>query len=93
MVFNATYNNISAMSWWSILLVEETGVPGEPGETGVPGEPGETGVPGEPGETGVPGEPAYPEKTTDLPTSSHNVVSSIHRLSGIQTHNVGGDRH
>jgi hypothetical protein len=84
MVFNATYNNISAMSWWSILLVEETGVPGEPGETGVPGEPGETGVPGE---------PEYPEKTTDLPTSSHNVVSSIHRLSGIQTHNVGGDRH
>ena len=75
MVFNATYNNISAMSWWSILLMEETGGPGEPGETGVPGEP------------------KYPEKTTDLPTSSHNVVSSIHRLSGIQTHNVGGDRH
>ena len=29
MVFNATFNNISAISWWSILLVEETGVPGE----------------------------------------------------------------
>jgi hypothetical protein len=29
MVFNATFNNISAMSWWSVLLVEETGVPGE----------------------------------------------------------------
>jgi hypothetical protein len=27
MVFNATSNNISAISWWSILLVEETGVP------------------------------------------------------------------
>jgi hypothetical protein len=24
-VFNATFNNISAISWWSVLLVEETG--------------------------------------------------------------------
>ena len=29
MVFNATFNNISVISWQSILLVEETGVPGE----------------------------------------------------------------
>jgi hypothetical protein len=29
MVFNATFNNISAISWWSVLLVEDTGVPGE----------------------------------------------------------------
>ena len=29
MVFSATFNSISAMSWWSVLLVEETGVPGE----------------------------------------------------------------
>jgi hypothetical protein len=29
MVFNATFNNISVISWWSFLLVEETGVPGE----------------------------------------------------------------
>jgi hypothetical protein len=29
MVFNTTFNNISATSWWSVLLVEETGVPGE----------------------------------------------------------------
>ena len=29
MVFNATFNNISVISWWSILLVEETEVPGE----------------------------------------------------------------
>jgi hypothetical protein len=28
-VFNATFNNISAISWRSVLLVEETGVPGE----------------------------------------------------------------
>jgi predicted nucleotidyltransferase len=29
MVFNATLNNISAISWRSDLLVEETGVPKE----------------------------------------------------------------
>ena len=29
MVFNATFNNISVISWWSVLLVEETGVPGQ----------------------------------------------------------------
>jgi hypothetical protein len=29
MVFNATLNNISAISWRLVLLVEETGVPGE----------------------------------------------------------------
>jgi hypothetical protein len=29
MVFNATFNNISAISWWSVILVEETGVPRE----------------------------------------------------------------
>jgi hypothetical protein len=29
MVFNATYNNISVISWRSVLLVEETEVPGE----------------------------------------------------------------
>jgi hypothetical protein len=30
MVFNTTFNNISVSSWWSVLLVDETGVPGEP---------------------------------------------------------------
>jgi hypothetical protein len=29
MLFNATFNNISAISWQSVLLVEETGVPRE----------------------------------------------------------------
>jgi len=29
MVFNATFNNISVTSWWSVLLVKETGIPGE----------------------------------------------------------------
>jgi hypothetical protein len=28
MVFNATFNNISVILWWSVLLVEVTGVPG-----------------------------------------------------------------
>jgi len=29
MVLNATFNNISVISWRSVLLVEETGKPGE----------------------------------------------------------------
>ena len=28
-MFNTTFNNISVISWPSVLLVEETGVPGE----------------------------------------------------------------
>ena len=29
MVFIATFNNISVITWQSVVLVEETGVPGE----------------------------------------------------------------
>ena len=29
MVFNPSFNNISVISWWSVLLVEEAGIPGE----------------------------------------------------------------
>jgi hypothetical protein len=29
MVFNTTFNNISVILWWSVLLVEDTGGPGE----------------------------------------------------------------
>ena len=29
MVFNATFNNISVISWRSVLLVRETEIPGE----------------------------------------------------------------
>ena len=29
LVFYATFNNISAISWWSVLLEEGTGLPGE----------------------------------------------------------------
>jgi len=28
-MFNATCSNISVISWWSVLLVEEIGVPGQ----------------------------------------------------------------
>jgi hypothetical protein len=34
MVLNATFNNISVMSWRSVLLVDEAGMV----EAGVPGE-------------------------------------------------------
>ena len=29
MVFNVIFKNILVISWWSVLLVEETKVPGE----------------------------------------------------------------
>jgi len=29
MVFNGTFNNMSVISWRSVLFLEETGVPGE----------------------------------------------------------------
>jgi hypothetical protein len=29
MMFNPTFNNISVISWWSVLLADETGVSGE----------------------------------------------------------------
>jgi hypothetical protein len=60
MVFNETFSNISVMSWWSVLLVEDTG------------------------ENRL-------LVTSYWQTLSHNVVSSIPRLSGIRTHNVSGD--
>jgi hypothetical protein len=33
MVFNATFNNISVISWQSVLLMEENGVPGKKPQT------------------------------------------------------------
>jgi hypothetical protein len=65
MVFNATSNNISVIWWWSVLLVEVTGVPRE----------------------------NHRPTASHWQTLSHNVVSGTLRLSGIQTHNVSGDRH
>ena len=65
MVFSATFNNISVISWQSVLLVEKKGVPGE----------------------------NHWPAACYWQTLSHNVVSSTPRMSGIQTHNVGGDRH
>ena len=29
LVFNVTFKDISAISWWAVLLMEETGVHGE----------------------------------------------------------------
>ena len=55
MVFNATLNNISVISWLPVLLIEETGVPGE----------------------------NHRPAAIHSQTLSHNVVSSIPRLSGI----------
>jgi hypothetical protein len=43
-------------------------------------------------ETGVPRE-IYQPVTSHWHTQWHNVVSSTPRLSGIQTHNVSGDRY
>ena len=62
-MINATFNNISAISWWSVLLVEEIGVPGEN------------------------------HRPAASILISHNVVSSILRLSWIRTHSIGGDMH
>jgi hypothetical protein len=36
MMSNATFNNISAISWWSVLFVEETGVPNPEKTTDLP---------------------------------------------------------
>jgi hypothetical protein len=65
MVLMATFNNISVILWQSVLLVEESGAPGENHRPAV----------------------------SHWQTSSTNVVSNTSRLSGIQTHNVSGDRH
>jgi len=65
MLFDATFNNILAISWQSVLLVEETGGPGE----------------------------NHWPVASHWQTLSHNVVLSTHRLSGIRTHNISGERH
>ena len=62
---NAIFNNISVVSWRSVLLVEETGIPGE----------------------------NYWPVVSHWQNWTHNVVSSTPRLGGIQSLNVGGDRH
>ena len=64
-VTNATFNNISIISWRSVLLVEESGVPVE----------------------------SHRPDVGHWQTLSHYIVSSTPSPSGIQTHNVSGDRH
>jgi hypothetical protein len=65
MVFNTTFNNISVISWQSVLLVEETVEPRE----------------------------NHWSVASHWKTLSNNVVSSTPCQSGIQNHNVSGDRH
>ena len=60
MEFKADFNNISVISWRSVLLLDETGVTGENHRSAA---------------------------------SFKHVVSSAHRLGGIRTYNVSGDRH
>jgi hypothetical protein len=64
MMFNATFNNILVILWWSVLLVEENRVPGK----------------------------HHSPVASHYQTLSHNIVLSTPRLSGIQSHNVSGDR-
>jgi hypothetical protein len=65
MVCNSFFNNISVISWRSVWLLEETGVPRE----------------------------IHRSAVNHWQTSSHNGVSSTPRLSGIQIHNLIGERY
>jgi hypothetical protein len=62
MVFNTTFNNISVISWQSVLLMEETGLLGE----------------------------NHRPVAGHRQTLSHNVLSSMPRLSEIRTYKVIG---
>jgi hypothetical protein len=84
MVFKATFNNISVISWLSILLVEETGVPVENyrpvashWQTGVPEENHQPAA--SHWQTGVPEEnhqPAASHWQTGVPEENHQPVES-----------------
>ena len=63
-VFDATFNDITLISWLSVLLGEEAEVSGE----------------------------NHWPVASRWHTLSHNAVSSTSLLSGVQTHNVSGDR-
>ena len=65
MVNGTTFNNISVISWQSVLLEEESRVHVD----------------------------NHRPVASHWHTLSHNVVSSTTRLSGVRTHNVGGDWH
>ena len=79
MVFNTTFNNISVISWWSVLLVERTDL------SQVTDKLYHILVYRVPRENHGP-------VTSHCQTLSHNSVTSTPCLSGVQTHNVTGDK-
>ena len=79
MVINATFANISVISWWSVLLVEERFVGLSEAEPSTDIE-----------ETGGPGENHRPV-ASHRQTLSHNVVHLA--LITIRPHKIRGDRH
>ena len=86
MVFNATFNNISAISWQTVLL-EETGAPKKIHRHATDKLDHIILY-------------RHPEKTTDMSQVTdkldHIILYRVHlTMSGIQTstHNLSGDRH
>jgi len=79
MVFNATFNNISVISWRSILLVVETGVPTE------------NHRPVASHWQTLSHNVTSSASRHELDSNSHNVVHMA-RIA-VRTHNISGDRH
>ena len=79
MVLNATFNNISVISWRSVLLVEETGVPGE------------NDRPVASHWQTLSHNVTSSTLRHELDSNSHNVLYMA--LIAIRTHKISGDRH
>ena len=88
MVFNATFNNFSAISLRSVLLVE-----GRQNRKNTRSKPPEqTGYQTTQSKPEYP-QTGYPEKTTDSQITYTFYHIMLYRLSGIRTYNVSGDRY